>query len=456
MKGRQGGGHRGGVKAPSDGRSGPAGRPGAGDRRGATGTAKALSGAARPAVSAPRPARATRGDAIAVNGHSDRWLSQGFPWVYPNEVEAGAVAPAGREVVLLGPQGAARGRGLTDTGWIAVRRFREDDGALDAAWMRDVVAKAASRRLGVVGGDTTAWRRLHAENDGLPGIRVDGWGRHRSVILDTPSVGALLPLLVDALVAEGEVDAIWLSYRLDARDREVEIGSLRPAPGLLWGEGAREEVLVREDGMTMAVRPWEGPDVGMYLDMRDVRRWLAPRWAGMSVLNLFAYTGAFSVAARRGGARSTVTVDLSRPNLDRARENFRHNGFDPDAEGWACEDAFKALDRFRRQGARFDRVIVDPPSFSHGPVGTWSARQDLPRLVAASAAVTAPGGWLVIASNQGQVAPREFRGQVAQGLAKAGRTGVELAWFSAAPDFPARTTFPEGHYLKVGVWAVDP
>ena len=464
MKGRQGGGHRGGSKGghAGAGGSGPratsaGARPAGGsERRPAAASTKPAAAPGRSAVPGPRPPRVVRDDGLVVNGHSDRWLSQGFPWVYPNEVESGAVEPAGREVVLLGPQGAVRGRGLTDTGWIAARRFREDEGALDATWMRGVLADAAARRRGVVGGDTTAWRRVHAENDGLPGIRVDGWGRQRTVVLDTPSVGRLLPLLVDALVSEGDVDAIWLSYRLDARDREIAPAALRPAPGLLWGQDVRDEVLVREDGMTMAVRPWEGPDVGMYLDMRDVRRWLAPRWAGTSVLNLFAYTGAFSVAARRGGARETMTVDLSRPNLDRARENFRLNGFDPDAEGWACDDAFKALDRLRRQGVRYDRVVVDPPSFSHGPGGTWSARQDLPRLVAASAAVTAPGGWLVIASNQGQVAPREFRGQVAQGLAKAGRTGVELAWFSAAPDFPARTTFPEGHYLKVGVWAVDP
>jgi len=449
VKARQGGGHRGGPKgaAPAGAaRAGPTRtRPARDDARKGP-ESPSRTGAARPVSSAD----------VAVNGHSDRWLGLGFPWVYPNEVEGGTLTPPGREVVLRGPQGTCRGRGLTDTGWIAVRRFRDEDAPLDRAWMERVVANAAARRRGVVGGDTTAWRRIHAENDGLPGIRVDGWGRHRVVILDTPSVAPLLPLLVEALVAEGDVDAIWLSYRLDARDRQVDVSTLRPAPGLLWGDDTRTEVLVREDGMVMAVRPWEGPDVGMYLDMRDVRRWLAPRWHGTSVLNLFAYTGAFSVAARRAGAASTMTVDLSRSNLDRARSNFAHNGFDPDGEGWACEDAFKALDRFRRQGLRFDRVIVDPPSFSHGPAGTWSARQDMPRLVAASAAVTAPGGWLVIASNQGQLAPREFRGQVAQGLSKAARTGVELAWFSAAPDFPARTTFPEGHYLKVGVWAVDP
>jgi 23S rRNA (cytosine1962-C5)-methyltransferase len=78
----------------------------------------------------------------------------------------------------------------------------------------------------------------------------------------------------------------------------------------------------------------------------------------------------------------------------------------------------------------------------------------MPRLVSAAAQVVAPGGWLVLASNQGRVSPHQWRGQVAEGLAKARRPAVELAFFGAAPDFPAAVTFPEGHYLKVGVWAV--
>lgn len=402
---------------------------------------------------AGRPGRGAAVGVLRVNGHSDRWLAQGFPWVYPNELVDGPVREAGREVGLVGPSGAARGRALTDTGWIAARVMRRDEGPLDAAWMQARLAAARRRRQGVVPPGTDCWRLVHGENDDLPGIRVDVLGRHRAIILDTAAVAGLLPLLVDALRAEGEVDGVWLSWRPDPR--ETAGPPTTPAAGLLWGDVEQTEVIVTEAGVRLATRPWEAPDTGVYPDMRDVRRWLAPTWGGRRVLNTFAFTGAFSVAAALGGAEEVVSVDLSRPVLERLQANLRLNGLDPARHPVEVEDTFKLLDRFRRQGRRFDTVIVDPPSFSRSAAGVWSAKQDLPRLVSAAAHVVAPGGWLVLASNQGQVAPREFRGQVATGLAKAGRTGVELAWFSAAPDYPASVTFPEGHYLKVGVWALD-
>ncbi|HMV69355.1 MAG TPA: class I SAM-dependent rRNA methyltransferase, partial [Myxococcota bacterium] len=337
------------------------------------------------------------------------------------------------------------------TGWIAARVMRRDDGPLDAAWMGGVLEAARRRRRDVVPAGTDCWRLVHGENDDLPGVRVDVLGRHRAIILDTEAVAGLLPLLVDALRGD-DVDAIWLSWRPDPRDTARPPSS--PPAGLLWGEGA-DEVIVTEAGVRLATRPWDAPDTGVYPDMRDVRRWLAPSWPGRRVLNTFAFTGAFSVAAARGGAEQVLSVDLARPALDRLQANLRLNGIDPERHPVEAEDTFKVLDRLRRQGHRFDTVIVDPPSFSRSAAGVWSARQDLPRLVSAAAHVVAPGGWLVVASNLGQVAPREMRGQLATGLQKAGRAAVELAWFGAAPDYPAAVHFPEGHYLKVGVWALD-
>jgi 23S rRNA (cytosine1962-C5)-methyltransferase len=446
----------GGFKPPSRDRGG-SGRPDRARREGASSTPSAPRGG-KPASSGASRSAAPPGT-MRVNGHSDRWLAQGFPWVYPNEVDGPPVREVA-EVTLLGPSGAARGRAITDTGWIAARVLRADGGPLDLAWMRGVIGAARRRRAGVVGGDTTGWRLIHGENDGLPGVRVDCWGRARVVILDTLSMARVVPLLVEALVEEGDVDAIWQCFRPDPRDEAAAAGA-RPSPTRLWAApgqppaSAEVEIEVREDGMRMGARPFDGPDVGLYADMREVRRWLAPRWAGCRVLNTFCYTGAFSVSAALHGAAEVLSVDLSRPNLDRAIGNFVRNGLDPARYGFEAEDTFKVLDRCRRTGVRFDRVILDPPSFSHGPSGSWSARQDMPRLVAAATAVLAPGGWLLVASNQGQVAPREFRGQVAQGFARAGRSAVELCWHGAAPDYPAAVTFPEGHYLKVGVWAVD-
>lgn len=401
----------------------------------------------------PRRERPLAPGHVRVNGKSHEWLRKGFPWVYPDEVTAGAPAEPGARVVIEGPDGTVHGTGLGDTGWISVRRYRTDDGPLDRAWLDGVLDRAVRlRERCVLGSDTTCCRLVNGENDGLPGIRVELWDRWATVALDTPAALPLAPMLAEALADRLGVRGAWLCWRPDPRDTARDL----PAPRWLLGEGPPGgEVEVRERGLRLGARPDEGPDVGVYVDMRDVRAWLAPHWAGRRVLNTFAYTGAFSAAAAVGGAAEVVSVDLSRPSLDRLVGNLARNHVPADAHEVVEDDVFKALDRFRRTGRRFDVVVVDPPSFSHGPAGTWSAKQDLPRLVAGAARVADDDGWLVIASNQGQISPRAFRGAVEDGLGKAGRAARELAFLGASPDVPAGVGFPEGHYLKVGVWALD-
>ena len=184
--------------------------------------------------------------------------------------------------------------------------------------------------------------------------------------------------------------------------------------------------------------------------MREVRAWLEPHWGATRLLNTFAYTGAFSVAAARAGAIEVASVDLSRPALQRAEHNFAINGLADFPHEILCEDVFRALDRFRRTDRRFDRVVLDPPSFSRGE-GTFSAKRDYPRLVAAAVRVLDEGGWLVAASNKGELSPKAFDGLIGEGLKRADRQGQILHVGTQAADFPAASWFPEGRYLKVRV-----
>jgi 23S rRNA (cytosine1962-C5)-methyltransferase len=388
---------------------------------------------------------------IQVNGYSEEWLKKRFPWVYPKEV-VGAPPKRGEGVVLVGAGGVVLGRGIGDDGWIAARVFRHDDGPVDREWLGAALDAAKAYRDRVLPPNTTGYRLVHGENDGLPGVRIDVWSHAVVIALDSPSLAGLLDGLVEHLKRLVDPRAIYLCYRKDSRD-ERDAARFTPAPGLIHGHPLPADVTVLERGLRLRVRPWEGPDVGSYADMRDVRAWLEPHWGGRAVLNTFAYTGAFSVAAALGGASEIATVDLSGPYLERGAENFRANDLDPERFEWFEEDTFAALDRFRRQGRVFDVVILDPPSFSHTKEGgTWSVKKDTPRLVAAAARVLAPDGWIVAASNHGETSPRDFRTAVSQGFQRAGRLAQEVAWLGAAPDFPASLVFPEAHYLKVGVY----
>ncbi len=401
-----------------------------------------------------RSSRGPSSGGLIVNGYSERWLRQGFPWVYENEVLSGGAAP-GTEVAVRSEKGEVLGRGLADAGWIAARIYRHDGLPLDAEWLDARLDAARALRERVVDPGTTGYRLVHGENDGLPGLRLDWWDHVAVITLDSPAVAPLIDGVVAWLASRLAPRAVYLCYRPDPRDTR-DFGGMHPAPGLIDGHRPPGDVRVTERGLAYRVRPWEGPDVGLYADMREVRAWLEPHWGGRSLLNLFAYTGAFSVSAAAHGASEVVTVDLAAPAIERVEENFVANELELGPHEFYAEDTFKALDRFRRTGRSFDVIIADPPSFSRSDVGIWSAKRDWPRLVTAACRVLAPDGWLVVASNQGEVSPKEYNGLLLKGFEKAGRRAQEIQRFGQGPDFPAAAWFPEGRYLKVGVWRMVP
>ena len=388
---------------------------------------------------------------LTVNGYSERWLRQGFPWVYPDEVQQGRAAPGG-EVVLRSQQGNVLGTAIADDGWIAARRFRPDDGPIDGALLGLKLEKALRLRQAVVPADTTAWRWVHGENDGLPGIRLDRYGGWLVVTLDSASLLPLVDPLLDQACRLAEVEGAYLGWRPDPREKG-EFRAPRPA-GCLW-EPAPELLVVTERGVRVRVFPGAGKDIGIFPDMRENRRFLEPYWRGRRVLNLFAHTGLFSVCAALYGAREVVSVDLSARYLELARENYRLNELPVEDDAFLVEDSFKVLDRFRRQKRMFDLVIADPPGHSHGDGGGWSGEKEYPRLVAASLQVLAPGGWLVACSNLGSISPKTFQGFLEEGAKRTGRRLVLIHEGTAAPDFPAALDFPESRYLKCWICAVE-
>ena len=235
---------------------------------------------------------------------------------------------------------------------------------------------------------------------------------------------------------------------------------LRPAggkpvafPGPAWGE-AVESVVVTENGIRYVVRPGAGLSTGLFLDMREVRAWVAEHAAGRSVLNLFAYTCAFGVAALSGGAGHVLNLDLSRSSLAWGQENYELNGLPVDERDFVYGDALDWLARFAKRNQTFGLVILDPPSFSTSKRGHFAVERDYPRLAAAAARVVAPGGILLAATNHAGIAGTRFDAVLARGLAEANRQARLLRrWHEPGLDFPVA---PGDHpYLKVRALILD-
>ncbi len=191
-------------------------------------------------------------------------------------------------------------------------------------------------------------------------------------------------------------------------------------PNPMWGKPSAEVVKIREQHVRFGIHPYDGFAVGLFLDQRDNRKRIFDMALNKNVLNLFAYTCGFSVAAAVGGATQCVSVDMSRKYLDRGRANFALNGLDASEHEFIEADALDYLRRAKRQGRRFDLAVVDPPTFAHGRKrgSSFSVARDLPELIGAAANVVEPGGHLLLSTNYRRLTATDLRDAVKKGAGR--------------------------------------
>lgn len=382
---------------------------------------------------------------VMVNGYSEQWLRQQFDWVYDKEIlGVGKGLKKGDVVEIVSQQNQSLGVGIyagrDSEQNVAVRRFHTRVCDLDVEFFENRIRQAKNRRS--VENLTSAWRLIHSENDDLPGIVVDCWDNSISLTLSCASLKSLVPSLLEAVDRVHPYDNAVGHVRLPNGKQEYL--------GLLKGHFP-ERFVVQELGIDYWVHPQRSKDAGLYLDMRPLRGWLVNQgWTDKNMLNLFCYTGAFSLSAAVHGAQTT-SVDLSKAYLDRTTENFHLNGLSTESHRFIESDTFAALNRLRRKGETFHTVIADPPSFSHSNNGTWSVQKDLKRLVIACLRVLKPGGTLIIATNNGKMPPRDFSKAILDASRKEKRRLRLLLNYVPGTDFPAALHFPEARYLKCWV-----
>ena len=375
-------------------------------------------------------------------------VRRGHPWVFREGVlqpRGGLALASGAAVELLDEEGEILGRGLWDAGSpIAVRVFERTRGpALDAAALGAIVRRAVERRDGRFDEGTTAYRLCNGEGDRAPGMVIDRYGEVAVLRLDTDAWAPHLAGVVRALARplhERGVHAIGLRASFEGKKLEPLAGP--PPP---------DRVVVREHGVAMEVDLAHGQKTGAFLDQRENRaRVRALAHGRRRALNLFSYTGGFSVAAALGGAGRVTSVDIASAAHASAQRSFRANGLDPGAHAFVTGDAFAFLEQARARGDRFDLVISDPPSFAPSERAKSRALVAYRRLHAAAAGVLDAGGVLCAASCSSHVTAEDFVATLDD--AALGRGDLRLLdLFGQPDDHPSLPAWPEGRYLKMAV-----
>ncbi len=331
--------------------------------------------------------------------------------------------------------GRCCGWGLADRGPIAVRVL----GRTAPLELRQVVSERIVRadrvRTRLIPPETNAYRVLAGPGDGLPGLVVDRYGDLAVLRIYAAAWEPHLEWVVPVIAGLGWVRTVLRRFgvtRVDGRD----------GGEVLAGPEVAESLVVQENGMAMLVRPLQGQKTGLFLDQR-AHRALVRRWsAGRTTVNLFAYTGGFSVAAALGGAAHVTTVDIAPDAVDDARENFVLNGLDPAEHAFEVADAFA----FEPQG-RPDLLVVDPPSLARGKRSAGAARSAYRKLHKRLGRFVPRDGLLATSSCTARLNHADWARAVSEGLQRDG----DWSWHwssSEPPDHPVSVGHLEGPYLK--------
>jgi len=268
--------------------------------------------------------------------------------------------------------------------------------------IRHKLQTAIEKRSHLLCDETNALRLVDGSGDGLSDVFLETFA-DRWVI--STRDGSLDPEIRAWLQTQGK-SCYW--KRLDQHEKED--------PAHIAGPKHDDPFTASESGVNYKIHFKAGYSQGIFLDQRLNRQRVREHSGeGKTVLNTFAYTGAFSVCAALAGA-TTTTLDLSQTYLDWARDNFRENDLDPEQHYFCKGDTFHWLKRFARQGRKFDGIILDPPTFSRDDKGkVFRVEKDYGRLVALAHACLAPGGWMLCCTNCRKLDPRNFTQMVKEG-----------------------------------------
>lgn len=322
-------------------------------------------------------------------------------------------------------------------GWFVSK----DKVAFNQAFFETLFRQAKEKRKSYYQDDlTTAFRLFNQEGDGFGGLTVDLYGDYAVFSWYNSYVYQIRKVISEAFrQVFPELLGAYEKIRFKGLDYES---------AHVYGQEAPDFFTVLENGVLYQVFMNDGLMTGIFLDQHEVRGSLVDGLAmGKSLLNMFSYTAAFSVAAAMGGASQTISVDLAKRSRELSQAHFQANGISTDDHSFIVMDVFEYFKYAKRKGLTYDVIVLDPPSFARNKKQTFSVAKDYHKLISQSLEILNPGGIIIASTNAANVSRQKFTEQIDKGFA--GRSYQILNKYGLPADFAYNKKDESSNYLKV-------
>ncbi|MEK9629749.1 MAG: class I SAM-dependent rRNA methyltransferase [Nitrospinota bacterium] len=383
---------------------------------------------------------------IRISRTLEAKIKKGHPWIFKYQLQNHVVKDSGSLAVLYDHKNRFLAIGLWDADSDLCFRVLNllEPVEIDYAFFLERFQKALSLRKGLIDQGTTGYRVLNGENDGFPGLILDKYDKTWVLKVYTKSWFDYLDTIREVVKSDNSVEKLVLRLARNINPSTSEFFDGK----VLFGSDPVHPVQFLENNLIFKADVVNGQKTGFFLDQRDNRLQIKNISSGLSVLNVFSYTGGFSIYAISGGCRKLVEIDSNALALKFSSQNLKLNFPDISQQGFQQieGDAFKKLQELKMENSQFDLVILDPPAFARKKKHRPQALDAYCRLAELGAQLVAPGGRLFSASCSAHVSVDDFFNVVNKGVAAANKKLTEISKTGHSIDHPV--LFPELEYLK--------
>jgi 23S rRNA (cytosine1962-C5)-methyltransferase len=391
--------------------------------------------------------------AIKLKRNAEKHVKQGHPWVFESAIVKQNKEGKAGDIAIIFDQKDNKflAIGLYDPySMIRIKVLSAHQSIqVNNEWFRTIISEAKTKRIELLQQDTDGYRLLHGENDGLPGLVADVYGKH-VVVKYYSSIWKPYQIIIEQIILEvAEADCL-VSRTSRVIQQNPSIGLVDGAVRI--GELKEEQITFKEHGLLFHANLIKGHKTGYFLDQRHNRHKVSHLSKGKKVLDVFAYAGGFSVHALAGGASEVTSIDISKQALTIAAANAQLNFDNTDNHHLMAVDAFQGLDTLFAEQKKFGIVIVDPPSFAKQASEVETAINSYKRLVRSAVRLVSNDGIFVMASCSSRIDSFSFFEFVEDALLATDRNFQLLEKTFHDIDHPI--SFPEGAYLKCGYYKI--